>query len=264
MRRLRGIFLSAIIVSTCAVGQVPTVQPAPWRGEQLFPAETIYSDSSCANVSAHSRQSSEEYLPLTSRQKFGYFLKSAASPYVLADGLISSVSWQMSKYPPFEKGSLGFAEGYGAAIAQREASLFMSRFLIPAALHQDPRYFPAREGSSAIHRAAFAASRVFLTRSDSGGQTWNGSYIFGNLASAGLANLYISNRDPGAIFSDFAVGMGTDAGMNILKEFWPSVRKYVPGKRVKQLGDLVIGTNHSEPTADEKPKTDHLLPRFLP
>ncbi len=170
----------------------------------------------------------------------------------------------MSKNPPFEKGSVGFAEGYGAAIAQREAGLLMSRFLIPTALHQDPRYFPAREGSSKFHRAAYAASRVFLTRSDSGKQTWNASYILGNLASAGLANLYISNRDAGTIFSDFAVGMGTDAGMNILKEFWPSVRKHIPGKRVKELGDFVIGTNDPEIQAtDDKPKSKYLLPRFL-
>lgn len=249
-----------MIVSTCAVGQARQDQTTPARVEHLFPAESGYSSSA-----SNSHEIFADYTPLTPRQKFHLFFESARSPYVLADGLMTTVSWQMSTNPPFGSGSTGFAEGYGAAIGQREASLLMSRFLIPTALRQDPRYFPAREGSSKLHRAAYAASRVFLTRSDSGRQTWNASYIVGNLASAGLANVYISNRDAGSIFSDFAVGMGTDAGMNILKEFWPAVRKHVPGKRVKELGDFVIGTNTPPPAADdEKTKSNHLLPRFLP
>jgi hypothetical protein len=141
-----------------------------------------------------------------------------------------------------------FAEGFGASVGQREASLFLSRYLIPTVFHQDPRYFPAQEGSSNFRRATYAASRVLMTRSDSGKQTWNASYILGNLGSAGLANLYINNRDAATIFSDFGVGMGTDAGYNILREFWPAMRKHVPGKRVKQLCDLVIGANKAPDT----------------
>lgn len=94
-----------------------------------------------------------------------------------------------------------------------------------------------------------------MTRSDTGRQTWNAAYILGNLGSAGIANLYISNRDAGTIFSDFAVGMGMDAGYNIVREFWPAMRKRVPGKRTKQLGDLIIGLNKPEvATAEETPK----------
>ena len=85
-----------------------------------------------------------------------------------------------------------------------------------------------------------------MTRSDSGRRTWNGSYILGNLASAGMGNLFIQNRDAGTIFTDFAIGMGSDAGFNILKEFWPSLRKHVPGKRTKKLGDVVIENNALE------------------
>lgn len=74
------------------------------------------------------------------------------------------------------------------------------------------------------------------------------------MPSAGSANLYVSNRDAGTIFSDFEIGMGTEAGFNILLEFWPAVRKRVPGKRTKQFGDLIIGRNKI--TASEKSKAE--------
>lgn len=237
VRWVPGLLLSILVVSACSVAAQNEPQPngnAP--REQLFPTPA---------VAANSLPNTPSYQPLTPKQKFDRFYHDAKSPYVFFGGLVTSVTWQWSNRPPFGTGNLAFAEGYGAAVAQREASLFLSRYLIPVALHQDPRYYPAPEGSSTFHRAAYAASRVLLTRADTGNQNWNGSYILGNLGSAGLANLYIRNRDAGTIFSDFAVGMGTDAGYNIIREFWPNVRKHVPGKRVRQLGDLVIGAKNS-------------------
>lgn len=174
------------------------------------------------------------------------FFNDARSPYVLGEAVVTSATGQWGKNPPFGGGSVGFVEGFGAAIGQRESSLFISQFVVPTVFHQDPRYYPAREGSSKLHRVAYASSRVFMTRSDSGRRTWNGSYILGNLASAGMGNLFIQNRDAGTIFTDFAIGMGSDAGFNILKEFWPSLRKHVPGKRTKKLGDVVIENNALE------------------
>lgn len=240
MRGVRGLLLSMLVVS-CAWGHSAAGQSSqgPDRAlprEQLFPTSVVPTTV---------LPSAPYYQPLTPKQKFQHFYKNAKSPYVFFGGLVTSVSWQLRDRPPFGTGNLAFAEGFGAAVTQREASLLLSRYLIPTALHQDPRYFPAAEGSSDFHRAAYAASRVLFTRADSGRQTWNASYILGNLGSAGLANLYISNRDAGTIFSDFAVGMGTDAGYNIIREFWPRVRKHVPGKRIRQLGDLVIGVRNS-------------------
>jgi hypothetical protein len=95
-----------------------------------------------------------------------------------------------------------------------------------------------------------------VTRSDNGTPTWNGAYILGNLASAGIANLYVNDRDAGTIFSDFAIGMGEDAGYNVLREFWPALRKRVPGKRPKELGDLILGsvTTPDKNKAEEHPR----------
>ena len=194
------------------------------------------------------------YQPLTSRQKFDLYLVKATSPWNLLDAGITTSTWQLGDHPPFGKGGGALAKGFGAALAQQETSLFLGRFLFPALLRQDPRYFPAAEGSSKFHRAMYAASRVFMTRSDTGGQTFNGGYILGNLASAGISNLYITNRDAGSIFSDFAIGMVTDAGYNVAREFWPAFRKRVPGKYTKDLCDFAIGANNPKNQTDQPKK----------
>ena len=239
MGRVRGLaFSSVVLAALAAAGQNPPATLRQAKRETLFRATNIAVKPELPNAPS--------YQPLTPRQKFRRFIREARSPYVFGEAAVTSATWELRNHSPFGGGSVGFAEGYGAAFAQREASLFLSQYAIPSILHQYPRYFPPAAGSSTFHRAAYAASRVFMTRADDGGQTWNASYIMGNLATAGIASLYIRHRDAGTIFSDFAVGMGTDAGYNILKEFWPAMRKRIPGKRTKQLGDLVIGSRKPE------------------
>lgn len=204
----------------------------------LFPAAPVAVKPELPNAPSYQR--------LTNKQKFHLFLHKGTSPFVLLDAGITTSTWQLGDDPPFGTGGGALAKGFGAAIAQEETSLFLGRFLFPTLLHQDPRYFPAAEGSSKFHRGMYAASRVFMTRSDTGRQTWNGGYILGNLASAGISNLYISNRDAGSIFTDFAVGMATDAGYNIAREFWPAMRKKVPGTLTKDICDFAIGADKPE------------------
>ena len=252
MRQLRGVVFSILVLSTTVVlGQTP-------RGASETSREQLFPEAKAVNPELPNAPSSNQrYEPLTPREKFGYFFGHAHSPYVFGGALITAISWQWQSNAPFKPGAVGFVEGYGASLTERETSLFLGNFLVPTLLHQDPRYFPAPEGSTNFQRATYAASRVVVTRSDYGTPTWNGGYILGNLASAGIANLYVNNRDAGTIFSDFAIGMGEDAGYNILREFWPAVRKWVPGKRPKRLGDLILGRGTTS-KPDKRNSEEHL------
>lgn len=226
-----------MVSASMSWGQSTYSPPQPPR-ETLFSSSSVTRRTELPNAPA--------YQPLTKKQKFDSFVHQGTSPYVLLDAGITTTTWQLGDDPPFGTGGGALAKGFGAAIGQRETSLFLGRFLFPALLHQDPRYFPDSEGSSKFHRAMYAASRVFMTRSDSGRQTWNGGYILGNLGSAGISNLYISNRDAGTIFTDFAIGMAIDAGYNIGREFWPAMRKKVPGELTKDICDFAIGADKPE------------------
>src|SRR5262249_2713474 len=95
----------------------------------------------------------------------------------------------------------------------------------PSILHKDPRYFRMGHGS-AWKRAGYAMSRVVVTHSDRGTWQFNASEIAGNAAAAGAAHLYYpsgnrSGKGPRAKIGLYVV---SDAGFNVLKEFWRDMR----------------------------------------
>jgi len=115
---------------------------------------------------------------------------------------------------------------YRAAVLQKESSVFFGKYLYPLLLRQDPRYHPSTS-DSIRGRAAYAASRVLLTRNDSGKRTLNTSYFLGVLTSAALATAYRPywRRSPATTFSDLGSTIGSDAGINVFHEFWPGIRQ---------------------------------------
>jgi hypothetical protein len=67
---------------------------------------------------------------------------------------------------------------------------------------------------------------VVITKTDSGGKSFNWSEVVGNAFEAGLANAYYPPEERGA--RQTAINWGTQlesaALNNIAKEFWPDIR----------------------------------------
>jgi hypothetical protein len=91
--------------------------------------------------------------------------------------------------------------------------------------HEDPRYYTLGHGGF-VHRAGYAVSRLLITRTDSGGQTFNFSEISGNLMGAGVSNIYYpaQERTFGKTAEKWGTQIGVDGIANLLKEFWPDIR----------------------------------------
>jgi hypothetical protein len=95
-------------------------------------------------------------------------------------------------------------------------------------------------------RALYAASRVFITRSDDGGSTFNSSRLLGRLVVKALSNSYYPPERRGVwpTMRRTANCLITDASMSLAKEFWPDVRDKLLGKRlpdkVEDVVDLVV------------------------
>ncbi len=86
------------------------------------------------------------YTPLSTREKFDRFLRSAHSTDTWLGAVFDSLYSQATgAYPEFGGGMGGYGKRYGAAIAGAEAGNFFGRFLYPTLLHQDPRYFPSHQ-----------------------------------------------------------------------------------------------------------------------
>ncbi len=169
------------------------------------------------------------FIPLTPKGKFKIAAEDSFDPYTwVINGIYAGAEQLNHQDREFGQGAAGYAKRYGALFADQAISTYFTEAFLPVLFHEDPRYFRRGEGN-AWKRAGYAMTRVLITRIDSGGKRFNTSEIFGNAAGAAIGSLYHapSERDGGEIAERFALGVISDAGFNVLKEFWPDMRHKV-------------------------------------
>jgi len=107
----------------------------------------------------------------------------------------------------------------------------MTEGIMPAMLHEDPRYFRLGEGTMR-HRLGYAVTRIFVTRMDSGRNGFNFAEVVGNSAAVALSNAwYPDTRDVSDNVQKLAIQLATDAFSNVLKEIWPDVKRRLQKKQ---------------------------------
>ena len=156
---------------------------------------------------------------------------------------LSGISQAENSEPGYGQGAEGYGKRYGAYAADGTIENFFVGAIFPSILHQDPRFFPKPQGSF-FSRMTYAASRIVITRSDSGKREFNFSEVFGAaMASAistnsyhprrtfkgydamGVPQYYASDRTLSNTASVWVSQMGYDAITIVLKEFWPDIRR---------------------------------------
>src|ERR1700686_1637050 len=106
--------------------------------------------------------------PPTQAEKFHTFIQEASSPLTLgAVGINASLmrDTELEHATPGPQPSLTAL--YEGVLIQKESSAFFGKYLYPSLLKQDPRYYPSTS-SHVMGRAAYAVSRIFFTRDDTG------------------------------------------------------------------------------------------------
>ena len=201
--------------------------------------------------------------PLTTAQKFkvvarGSFDKIEFPWY----GVLSAISQAENSEPGYGQGWEGYGKRYASAFADGTIENFMTSAVLPSILHQDPRFFQSSEGSFA-HRAGYAVSRIFVTRTDSGHAQFNYSEIVGSALSAAISTnsyhprsfittrynpttgmlTYVYNASSRTLPNTASV-WGTqvlyDTITIVIKEFWPDVHRKMNHKHssdVNQAGN---------------------------
>jgi hypothetical protein len=123
-------------------------------------------------------------------------------------------------------------------MASGSSSHFFGTFLLPAVLHEDPRYFVKLNGGFRV-RAGHALRRAVVIRTDGGKEAFNWPGTLGPLAAEGLANTYLpdSERTAAKTFERYGIRIAFSAGNNLLKEYWPTIFKRLRiGKVAPGLG----------------------------
>jgi Carboxypeptidase regulatory-like domain len=158
--------------------------------------------------------------PLTPKMKFQLALKVSVDAVTIAGVMGMASIRQATDTPNYGQGWGPFGERLGAVAADGFGDIMIGGAILPTLLHQDPRYFYQGTGttSSRVRHALFSP---FVTRNDNGSWGPNYSSLGGDLASAGLSNLWYpkSNRGVGLVLGNFALGTAERMGASLAQEF---------------------------------------------
>ena len=177
-------------------------------------------------------ESSTPFSAITSKQKITIAWKDSMNgPSYVMGGLFSAISQVNNTNPSFGQGLKGYTHRYFTALADQDMGNMMTEGILPSLFRDDPRFFRKGKGGGWA-RAGYAASRVLVTRSDKDTWRFNSSEFLGNAAVAAIGNWYYPDSRSGMdtaqrMFSQ----IGTDAISNVLKEFWPDVKRRLQARK---------------------------------
>jgi hypothetical protein len=170
-----------------------------------------------------------ELPPLNPHQKFVLaFHDSFDYSSFIWTGIIAFQSFGLNSDPELGRGFVGYSRYYWRAFVDGVSGTYFTEAIIPVITHEDPRYYTLGQGGF-LRRTGYALSRTFLTRTDSGGRTFNWSEVGGNACEAALSNLYYPPQERGVsqTFRGWGNQMESAALNNVVKEFWPDIRRKV-------------------------------------
>jgi hypothetical protein len=134
---------------------------------------------------------------LTGKDKFLMGARDSVSPSSMV-GWVISAGWShlLDNSPNYGTDKGAFGQRLGAAAIRGISEDVLSNSVMAPVFHEDPRYYRmGRRGHSLTQRAVYAASRVLITRADSGRETANLSLLTGDLEAAALTNAYYPARN---------------------------------------------------------------------
>ncbi|HEY4741612.1 MAG TPA: hypothetical protein VIH76_13535 [Candidatus Acidoferrales bacterium] len=256
---LVALALATALLAPCAIAQQKQAAPPaqtqtpPTNTNQQPPADNKNGDNKNSNSPNLQNGTSDDRLfwtlpnyltiesegkvpPLTPGQEFRVVTRESLDisviPYVAFVAALSQA----------DKNDKSYGQGWGA-YGKRVASAFgdstienyMTGAIFPSLLREDPRYYQMGKGGF-WHRAEYSASRIVVTRTNDGQNTFNYSEIVGAAAAAGVGNIYHANSDRTVsnTLSVWGQQLAWDTFTIEMKEFWPDIRRSISKHKNKE------------------------------
>lgn len=168
---------------------------------------------------------------MTGKEKFGLALRSMTDPVAFATPfLVAGYDEAFNDNKGFGWGPEGLGKRAGAAYLDSFTGTVLGNALLPAVLHQDPRYYRMGYGSKR-HRLLYAMSTTVICKHDNTGK-WEPNYsnVGGNIAAGAISTLYYpsSKSSAGLAISNGLVVTAEGAIGAVFDEFWPDLsRKFL-------------------------------------
>jgi hypothetical protein len=189
--------------------------------------------------------------PLSKKQKYQLFFKSATDPWpFLLAGVVSGIDQAENSFPEYGQGVEGYAKRFGASYTDYFTGNLLGNAVLASLLKEDPRYFQKGTGKAST-RFLWAASSTVWCKRDNG--TWGPNYanVMGNLLGAAVSNLYYPASDRtagGTIERGVTVTAEAIVGSEVI-EFWPDIVRHHKRKQAEKLARQGGG----QPTAPQTP-----------
>lgn len=143
-------------------------------------------------------------------------------------GMLAGVAQAQDSYPEFRQGAAGYGRYYWHTFVDQADENYWVEAFLPITFRQDPRYYTLGHGGL-IKRTGYAFSRILITRTDAGNETFNVSEVVGAGAAAGISDLYYParERDWTKTGQRWVTNVSLDGGTFIFKEFWPDINSHI-------------------------------------
>ncbi|HVW07702.1 MAG TPA: hypothetical protein VHC90_03925 [Bryobacteraceae bacterium] len=172
------------------------------------------------------------FKPISAKRKLYIATKDTIDgPSYVTAAVFGTIYQATNQNPSFGQGMKGYAHRYLCSIADQDIGNYMTEGIMPALLREDPRYFRLGEGSKK-KRVFYALSRVLITRTDHNHQMFNFAEFVGNGVTGAVGNAYYPDGVGfGPTMQRTFTQIGTDSISNVLKEFWPDVKKHLASRK---------------------------------
>ncbi len=175
--------------------------------------------------------------PLSATQKYRLAWRFTNDPVAYAMAGAIAGGEQPHSFRGYGPGMTGYDKRFGAAYGDGMVSTMVGQALLPAVFHQDPRYFVKGTGSVSS-RVLYAVASMVMCKGDNKRWQVNYSNILGNVAGAGVSNLYYpagSRRGLSAVVqgSMSSTALGAVGGLFqefVLHRMTPHVPEYAAGR----------------------------------
>ena len=174
--------------------------------------------------------SADEHLPPQSvKEKFKTAMLDSVdySSFIFVAGQ-AGVAQANNSYPEFGQGAKGYGRYYWHTLADAINENTWVEFIVPSVLHQDTRYYTLGRGDFG-KRLGYAFTRILITRSDEGHETFNFSEVLGAGAFSGVANLYYPSQERTftKTYQRWITNLAIDGCTFAFKEVWPDINNSV-------------------------------------
>lgn len=164
--------------------------------------------------------------PLTSGDKVGLAFRQLYSPISLIGEVFSGgYTHLVNGSPNYGTNGQALGKRIGAAVIRGSSQEVFSDAIFCPIMHIDPRYYVQGPQKNFVHRALYAATRVLVTKTDSGRSTVNAPLLLAYAGTAALDMAYYPdiNRNVKDGVSDFGGSLGGAAIGFLFSEFTDSL-----------------------------------------